>query len=222
MTANANFYYTKWIDRSWPKSIYSAKLDQSFRFLLNGIDAQHTGVEFDLKARPHSMLEVRGMVSLGNWEWLNDATVTFSPEEDPSVIGNFQVYAKGLKVGDSAQKTLALSATVFPTRGLYASLGLRRFMDHYAKFDPANRTDANDRKQSWKLPNYNMVNLHAGYTLPGDTFGNGKVKLQLHVFNLLDERYVTDADDGNNHDVATALVFLGLSRRWNISLSYDY
>ena len=222
VTANTNFYYTRWIDRSWPKSIYSEKLDQSFRFLLNGIDARHTGIEFDLKARPHSMLELRGMLSLGNWEWLNDANVTFSPEEDPSVIGNFQVYAKGLKVGDSAQKTLALSGTIFPTRGLYASLNLRRFMDHYAKFDPANRTDASDRKQSWQLPNYNLINLHAGYTLPGNTFGNGKVKLQLHVFNLLDERYVSDADDGNNHDAASARVFLGLSRRWNISLSYDY
>ncbi len=219
-TGNANFYYTHWIDRSWPKSIYSETLDQNFRFLLNGIDARHVGVEFDLKARPHAKFEVRGMVSLGNWKWLNDVDVTFSPEEDPAAIGEFQVYTKGLKVGDSAQKTLALSGAAFPVRGLYASLGLRRFMDHYAKFDPANRTDANDREQSWKLPNYNLVDLYAGYTLPGATLGN--VKLRLYVFNLLDERYVSDADDGDGHDAASARVFLGLSRRWHISLSYDY
>ena len=219
-TGNANFYYTKWIDRSWPKSIYSEELDQRFRFLLNGIDALHTGVEFDLKARPHAKFEVRGMVSLGNWEWLNDVNVTFSPEEDPATVGEFQVYAEGLKVGDAAQKTLSLSGAVFPTRGLYASLGLRRFMDHYAKFDPANRTDPDDRAQSWKLPDYNLVDLHASYTLPGTTFSN--MKLRLHVFNLLDERYVSDADDGNGHDAASARVFLGLGRRWNISLSYDY
>ncbi len=219
-TGNANFYYTKWIDRSWPKSIYSDELEQSFRFLLNGIDAQHTGVEFDLKARPHDKFEVRGMVSLGNWEWLNDVNTTFSPEEDPETIGEFQVYAKGLKVGDAAQKTLALSGAVFPTRGLYASLGVRRFMDHYAKFDPANRTDPDDRAQSWKLPDYNLVDLHASYTLPGASFSN--MKLRLHVFNLLDENYVSDADDGDGHDAASARVFLGLGRRWNISLSYDY
>ena len=219
-TGNANFYYTKWIDRSWPKSIYSEELDQRFRFLLNGIDALHTGVEFDLKARPHDKFEVRGMVSLGNWEWLNDVNVTFSPEEDPETVGEFQVYAEGLKVGDAAQKTLSLSGAVFPTRGLYASLGVRRFMDHYAKFDPANRTDPDDRAQSWKLPDYNLVDLHASYTLPGTTFSN--MKLRLHVFNLLDERYVSDADDGDGHDAASARVFLGLGRRWNISLSYDY
>ena len=219
-TGNANFYYTKWIDRSWPKSIYSEELDQRFRFLLNGIDALHTGVEFDLKARPHDKFEVRGMVSLGNWEWLNDVNVTFSPEEDPETVGEFQVYAEGLKVGDAAQKTLSLSGAIFPTRGLYASLGVRRFMDHYAKFDPANRTDPDDRAQSWKLPDYNLVDLHASYTLPGTTFSN--MKLRLHVFNLLDERYVSDADDGDGHDAASARVFLGLGRRWNISLSYDY
>ena len=219
-TGNANFYYTKWIDRSWPKSIYSDELEQSFRFLLNGIDALHTGVEFDLKARPHDKFEVRGMVSLGNWEWLNDVNTTFSPEEDPETIGEFQVYAKGLKVGDAAQKTLHLSGAVFPARGLYASLGLRRFMDHYAKFDPANRTDPDDRAQSWKLPDYNLVDLHASYTLPGASFSN--MKLRLHIFNLLDERYVSDADDGDGHDAASARVFLGLGRRWNISLTYDY
>lgn len=217
---NANFYYTRWIDRSWPKSVYSERLDQSFRFLLNGIDALHKGVEFDLKARVHPIVEVRGMVSLGTWEWLNDVTVTFSPEDDPADIHTFQVYAKGLKVGDAAQKTLALSGAIFPVRGLYASLGLRRFMDHYAKFDPANRTDATDRNQSWKLPDYNLVDLHAGYTLPGPA--SGKVKLQVHVFNLFDACYVSDADDGNAHDAGSALVFLGLPRRWNVSLSYDY
>ena len=219
-TGNANFYYTKWIDRSWPQSTYNDSLEQNFRFLLNGIDAQHMGVELDLKARPHDKFEVRGMVSLGNWEWLNDANTTFSPEENPTAIDTFRVYAKGLKVGDAAQKTLSLSGAVFPTRGLYASLGVRRFMDHYAKFDPANRTDPDDRAQSWKLPDYNLVDLHASYTLPGTTFSN--MKLRLHVFNLLDERYVSDADDGNGHDAASARVFLGLGRRWNISLSYDY
>ena len=219
-TGNANLYYTKWIDRSWPQSTYNDSLKQSFRFLLNGIDALHTGVEFDLKARPHDKFEVRGMVSLGNWEWLNDANTTFSPEENPTAIDTFQVYAKGLKVGDAAQKTLHLSGAVFPTRGLYASLGVRRFMDHYAEFDPANRTDPDDREQSWKLPDYNLVDLHAGYTLPGASFSN--MKLRLHVFNLLDERYVSDADDGNDHDAASAFVFLGLGRRWHLSLSYDY
>ncbi len=216
VTGNANFYYTRWIDRSWPKSIYSAELDRSFRFLLNGIDALHTGVEFDLKVRPHDKFEVRGMVSLGDWQWLNDVNATFSPEEDPETIGEFQVYAKGLKVGDAAQKTLALSGAVFPRRGLYASLGLRRFMDHYAKFDPANRTDPDDRAQSWKLPDYNLVDLHASYALPSS------MKLRLHIFNVLDERYVSDADDGDGHDAASADVFLGLGRRWHISLSYDY
>ena len=220
-SGNANLYYTRWMDRSWPKSIYSDKLDQRFRFLLNGIDALHKGVEVDLKARLHPMVELRGMVSLGDWEWLNDVDVTFSPEEDPEAVGNFQVYAGGLKVGDSAQKTLALGANLFPAPGLYASLGLRRFMDHYAKFDPANRTDPGDRRQSWKLPDYNLVDLHASCRLPGGLVGDGSTRLRLHVFNLLDELYVSDADDGEDHDAASARVFLGLPRRWNLSLSYE-
>ena len=42
------------------------------------------------------------------------------------------------------------------------------------------------------------------------------------VRNLLDERYVSDADDGNDQDAASAYVFLGLGRHWHLSLSYDY
>ena len=220
VSAHANVYFTRWMDRSWPKSIYSPGLGQRLRFLLNGIDARHAGVELDLRARPLSMVEIRGMVSLGDWRWLNDVEVTFSPEEDPAATGNFQAYAKGLKVGDSAQKTLALSAAVLPVDGLYASLDLRRFMDHYARFDPANRTDPDDRRQSWRLPGYNLTSLHVGYSLPGDAFRH--IKLRLHVFNLLDERYVSDADDGDHHDAAGAVVFLGLPRRWLVSLSYEY
>ena len=219
-SANANVYLTRWMDRSWPKSIYSPRLDQRLRFLLNGIDARHAGIELDLKARPHSTVEVRAMVSLGNWEWLNDVSATFSPEEDPATTGNFEVFARGLKVGDSAQKTLALSAAVFPVGGLYAGLGLRRFMDHYARFDPANRTDLDDRKQSWRLPDYHLADLHVRYSLTGAAFRH--IKLRLHVFNLLDERYVSDADDGDHHDAASAVVFLGLPRRWLVSLSYEY
>ena len=67
---------------------------------------------------------------------------------------------------------------------------------------------------------YNLMDLHASYTLPGASFSN--MKLRLHVFNLLDESYVSDADDGDGHDAASARVFLGLGRRWNISLTYDY
>ena len=222
IAGNANLYYTRWMDRSWPRSIYSSGLDRNFRFLLNGIDALHTGVELDLKARLHAMLELRGMVSLGDWEWLSDAEVTFAPEEDPEAVGHFRVFAKGLKVGDAAQKSLALSAAVFPARGLYTSLGLRRFMDHYARFDPANRTDPDDRRQSWKLPDYNLVDLHASWALPGDILGDGRVRLRLHVFNLLDALYVSDADDGDGRDAASALVFLGLPRRWNVSVAYEY
>jgi hypothetical protein len=57
--------------------------------------------------------------------------------------------------------------------------------------------------------------------------------LQLvgHIFNLLDKTYVQEATDndgynaysadGKNHSANDASVFLGLPRRFNISLSYS-
>jgi outer membrane receptor protein involved in Fe transport len=111
---------------------------------------------------------------------------------------------------------------VFPVQGLYATASVTRFDKYYANFDPANRTNANDRTQSWQIPAYNLVDLHAGYTLPGNVFGSGNLKFQFHVFNALDKTYISDADDGSKHDASTAVVFMGSPRRWNIALAYDY
>ena len=70
-----------------------------------------------------------------------------------------------------------------------------------------------------------MLDLHFAYAITNNIQING------HVFNLLDHVYVLEAvdnssynaygDDGKNHSANDAEVFLGLPRRFNISLSYS-
>jgi iron complex outermembrane receptor protein len=218
ITVNGNFYYTRWNDRSWSKSALIG--NDNFYFLLHGIDALHTGVEFDAKYRPHRMLELYGMASVGNWKWLNDVSTTFAPENNPDSLQSFNVYVKDLKVGDAAQTTFTAAATVYPFEGLWITASLKRFANNYADFDPAERDDPNDRAQPWKIPNYNIVDLHAGYYLP---FKNLGVRFQLvgHVFNLLDTQFVTDAEDRGNHTAADVRVWLGLERRFNLGLNIE-
>lgn len=223
LSANVNFYNTNWNDRSWYTSSYIEDEDGKktyYNYNLPGLDAVHTGVEFDITYRPDKMLKLYAMASIGNWKWTNDVHAVFSPEDNPNITFETDVYADGLKVGDAAQTTFAGSATVYPMKGSYLNITYKHFMNHYANFDPADRGEPTDREQSWKMPSYGLLDAHAGFELPIDFVVD--IEFFFHAFNLLDEVYLYDAEDGNNHNAATADVFFGLPRRYNIGIQIGF
>jgi outer membrane receptor protein involved in Fe transport len=95
----------------------------------------------------------------------------------------------------------------------------------WADWNVANRTNPDDRAQSWKTPAYSVWDLHFGYTLP--LGGKLKVDLFAHVFNLFNRMYIQDAtdnseynaymgpDDRNTHSASAAEVFMGIPRWFN-------
>jgi hypothetical protein len=225
-TTNVNFYYTYWKDRSWSQRISTGT--ETTYFLLQGIDARHYGLELEYFYKPTRWLDLRLMGSLGDWTWLNDVQTTYAPEDDPSNLQTFNVYADGLKVADAAQKTLSIGATFYPVKGLYVNGTFTTFGDNFAQFDPATRTDVNDRTQPWRIPNYSLVDLHAGYLLPFDIAGKVQFELFGHVFNLFDVKYITDAVDNDgfigrptytSHTAESATVHIGLERRFNLGFN---
>ena len=78
--------------------------------------------------------------------------------------------------------------------------------------------------------NYSLLDLHFGYRLA--EISGVAVSLNGHVFNLLDAKYISDADDNDkysvfddelmNHDSASAGVCFGLPRLLNLSLMIEY
>ena len=80
--------------------------------------------------------------------------------------------------------------------------------------------------------NYSLLDLHFGYRLV--EISGVAVSLNGHVFNLLDAKYISDADDNDNdkysvfddelmnHDSASAGVYFGLPRLLNLSLMIEY
>lgn len=224
---NVNFYYTYWKDRSWSQSIPVAS-GESIYFLLQGIDARHYGVEIEYFYHPIRWLDVRLMGSVGDWTWINDVKTTYAPESDPTNLQTFYVYADGLKVADAAQKTMSIAATFYPVKGMWVNGTFTTFGDNFAQFDPTSRTNPNDRTQPWRMPNYSLVDLHAGYTLPFDIAGKVQFELFGHVFNVFDVTYLTDAVDNDffigrptitSHTAESATVFMGLQRRFNLGFN---
>jgi outer membrane receptor protein involved in Fe transport len=144
--------------------------------------------------------------------------------------------AAGIFVGDAAQIQNRESIRWEIIKDLYIKGAITYFGKHYSAFDPLDLDpEKNDwafnedgsPKQSWKIPDCYLVDLHVGY---GFHLKDVKFNLRASVLNLLNETYISDADNNdkysgqsyNGFDARSAAVFFGLGRRFNISLQLSF
>ncbi len=228
-TANLNVYYTNWMDRSWTRS-FRDSLDNSIYYNLTGIDALHQGAELEMTYKAGKFLRFKGMLSLGNWVWTDDVAA-YRYDEANRPLDSIFLYIKDLKVGNSAQKSTSLSVNVTPIRSLYINFVYKFFWDNYADFSPTSRTYKNDKSQSWMLPSYGILDIHAGYTIRFESLFD--LKLKAHLLNALDSKYIADAEDNRSnlrdpisklplHNAQSAEVWFGLPLRMNFSVEIIY
>jgi len=228
LAINANVYHTTWLDRTLSVNTENQDGTEALVFL-NGLDQQHIGVEFEAALMPIPELNFNAVASFGNWKNTSDVSARYkSYDSGTEIVRDYNLYTNGLKVGDQPQTSLVFSATAFPVKGLSVSGILRHYRDYYSNWNVTDRDNPNDRSQSWKAPNYTVVDFHGTYNLPLDLSG---VKFQLfaHVFNVLDEIYVQDATDNSQYNAYTgndkahaaddAEIFFGLPRTFNAGIS---
>ncbi len=229
LVGKVNIYRTTWMDRAKSYSIIDANGDESIVFV-TGMDQLHQGVEVELAYQPVKQARLDGTVSVGDWTNTSDVSGYYKDysggvETDKS----YNFYVDGLKVGDQPQKMLALSASLFPLNGMTLEISARHYRDHFSSWDPFGRSNAADRTQSWRAPNYTLLDLHAAYTLPVQV-GRAKMQVFAHCFNLLDELYIQDAVDNSSyssfgpktHAADDAEVWMGLPRNFNLGLQVSY
>lgn len=236
MTLNVNGYYTIWENKpaDYPGSILID--DEYYSVNINGMDALHKGVEFEFAYKPVKCLTYEGLLSLGDWKWTSsDSAMLYNDNQQLVDVVPFD--AKGIYVGDAAQTQMRHSLRWEIIKDLYVSGAITYFAKYYSQFDPlelnivenpwAFDEDGNPR-QSWKIPNYYLVDLHAGYGF----LINKKYKFNIRfsILNLLDEVYISDADNNDNYsgqafnefDAKSAAVFFGMGRRFNASLQISF
>ncbi len=234
LNLNANYYNTTWKDRSYTRFVVMEDGEEGM-ISLKGVDANHSGFELECAFQPLPLFRLDVAASLSNWKHLDDVEGTYRPDFGEAVVDTFNFYIKDLKVGDAPQTQVAVTASVFPIKGMTAQLVYKYYDKNYADWSPFSRldedypADGGDRGvQSWMAPSYAVMDLHAAYDLP---FSLGGVKLQVftHVFNLLDTAYIQDATDNSpynawdyDHDADDAEVFYGIPRKFNVGLSVRF
>jgi iron complex outermembrane recepter protein len=232
LTANLNAYYTKWQNK--PTNQVQGKYEDPVSGEkdtygdIPGMDALHTGIEFDFIYKILPNLDFQGLISLGNWVWdkkIDSLQMYIVNTTTPANVISFD--ATGIHVGDAAQTQLGTSIRYEPIKGLYIENGVTFFDRYYADFNPEQCTDPQGNPvDSWRIPAYALLDMHAGYRFKMKTFEKLSFALKLNLLNVLDKMYVSDAKNNdsyiqnstfNSFDARSAAVFMGAGRQFTAS-----
>lgn len=226
-TANLNAYYTKWENK--PTSSVKGMVDDLKTFgNIPGMDALHKGVEFDFIYKIMKTLDFQGLVSLGDWVWdkkINDLQMYYENTGEPANQISFD--ATGIHVGDAAQTQFGASLRYEPFKGMYVEGGGTFFDRYYADFSPEACTDDfGNPVESWIMPSYTLIDLHAGYRFKLEALKKLNFTVKFNVLNLLNKVYISDAINNDTYlqpsygtfDARSASVYMGAGRQITASL----
>lgn len=218
ISLNANGYYTMWENKPFPFGVsVPDPLDPTefVRANVNGMDALHMGIEMDVAVSLNRKWAIEGMVSYGDWTWQSAETI--------DVVGTkFTFDAKGVHVGDAAQSTYAGSVRYAFVKNGYIKFKYTYFDRYYSNFDPFSLTGPNAGRESWEIPSYGLLSIHAGYKIK---ISGNYLNVRANVFNALDTLYISDARNnqyGTGFDANSVGVFVGQGTTFNVSLGYEF
>ena len=222
LDVKVNAYSTTWGNRFVTRSLTNQQGVDGFAQFRN-IDVVHNGVEVEGEYRATNRLTLRGMLSIGDWEYTKDFEAELFDENQQS-IGTGTLYTKGAKVGDAAQFT-SFGEVVYRLGKVNLDLGYRFVDGLYADYSITDSAFTQpDNAGALKLPSYGLADL-------GATFYIGKVSARVNINNLFDTVYIAESNSNIHADASSTTwngvdvrnsVWFGFGRTWNASLKYRF
>lgn len=228
---SASYYHTQWDDRTISVTYESADTI-TYQY---GVSSNYSGLELEGAWKPNKRVRFDLAASYGNWYYTDDVDnveqyAISTGAQNTAFSG--KLYAADLKVGDSPQTQLAASVTAYPARGLSAKLLWRWYDRYWSDYTSESRTLSTDHAQPWQIPAYSIFDLHLSYDLPFK-FQSVDTSVFLHVFNLFDKEYISDATDESSfeavglnltslHSAQRAEVFFGPPITFNAGIHVKF
>ena len=221
---NVNIYSTNWGNRFVTRNLSNQQGVDGFAQFRN-IDVTHNGIEIEGSYKANSRTTLKGMLSIGDWEYDNNFEAELFDDNQQS-IGTGTLYTKGAKVGDAAQFVAYIGLDQRVGNKLKLDVDYRFVDGLYADYSITDSEFTTpDNNGALKLPSYGLVDL-------GTTFFAGKGwSLRANVNNLLDTTYIAESNSNihattgsttwNGVDVRNS-VWFGFGRTWNMSLKYKF
>ncbi|MCS6906007.1 MAG: carboxypeptidase-like regulatory domain-containing protein [Bacteroidia bacterium] len=223
--ANLNGYYTIWRNKP-PDFQPTIRIgDETYTYNVT-MESIHRGVELDGKVNILGLLgvkkqelEIDGVVSIGDW-YYNSAQNLYLTDEGGRVVDTVYFSAKGVHVGDAAQHQFVIGLRYAPIKRAFIKFRYTYFDKNFSNFDPFLLTGERANRESWQIPAYGILNFHAGYSFKIDKYF---LSLSGNILNVLDTVFISDAQNGDTGLTGTPItVYMGVGRRWNITLKISF
>jgi hypothetical protein len=220
--ANLNLYRTTWENR--PVKTTLAIGGTQTTVAIPNIGSVHQGIELDAVYKTPWFFDIEGLFSYGDWRWKGDALAFYYEEGIDTPVDSIDVAANGVHVGDAAQFQVAGSINVKPVEGVYVKGQFTYFDNNFSEFNPLDLQGENRNRDSWKMPSYYLLDIHAGWTIK---LKKMDVSLRASVLNVLDAMFISDASNNaasglQNFDATSAHVFMGMGRRWTATVGIKF
>jgi iron complex outermembrane recepter protein len=234
IVVNTNVYFTDWKNAPGMPVSYPIEPGVTGYYNIQGMDARHMGIEVDATWNILKNLEAEGLFSLGDWRWTSEDSVDLYDQNNQFIRKEY-FNAIGVHVGDAAQTQLAASLRWEIVKYLYVKGQFTYFNRYFSEFnpfdlDPAKNPNGFDDEgnplDTWQMPDYYLVDFHAGYSFKWEKI---RLDLRASVLNLLNTTYISDASNNDDfttttkdNDAKSAAVFYGMGRRFNTSLTLSF
>lgn len=218
--ANLNLYRTTWENKPVRTSVFIG--GEPLIVAIPNLGSIHQGVELDFSYQTPWYFDVEGLLSYGDWRWKGASKAYYYDQGTSLPVDSFDVDANGVLVGDAAQFQVGGSLKFKPAKDVYIKGRISFFDKHYADFNPVTLQGENKRRQSWRVPSYYTIDVHAGWTIK---LKKMDVSIRASVLNILDELYISDANNNaytQTFDATGASVFISQGRRWTASVGVKF
>jgi iron complex outermembrane receptor protein len=216
-----NLYRTSYMDRAFSTQFNDLTTNAVYSTNISGVDEMHEGAELELKYRPVQGIEIGGMASIGDYYYTKNAgpaTVVNSEGQLVPKDTQPEVYLKNEKVGDVAQDLFQAFTNIYIVKSLKVGATVN-YYTHYTAYVPfQNYTTVGQRP--YQVPNYAIWNMNAVYQFKMAGFD---AELIGTVYNLLNSKVVTDAEDYNgNNNLADLQVYYLNARTFTTALKIKF
>ena len=243
-----NGYYTNWRDKTMTK--YLTLNNQETGYMnMTGVNARHMGVELEAKFRPATWVELKGMLSLGDWQWAgvgegyvyNEHGQAVDPDGqtvEPFSAQHAQgrVDLDGIRVGGSAQTTASVGVEFKPAKAFRFGADWTYYGRNYSYYSLSGSNITVKQNATtgewttttpadpWKIPSASQLDFHASYRF---SIGNAvNCVLSGNVNNVLNYQYIGKAyNSSTSSSAATAdnvYVFYQFGRTYSIRLKINF
>ena len=242
-----NGYYTRWMDKTMSTSNDIRQGEKAY-INMSGVGAQHMGLEFELKARPATWVELSAMLSLGDWRWKGDSIIGYLYDDKGNAItkdgtittpycvdaGLEHAWAtinmNNIRVGGQAQTTANVGVTFKPFKGFRIGGEYTLYDRNYSYYSFSGSNLVMGKTVNivapYRCPIGGTLDLRASYSFD---FGTIRATLAANVTNVLDQHHIEKAWSATTVTQTIAentkdniYFFYNKGRQWNIRLKLQF